>query len=153
MSLNGACTDINNSAELLRIPEVMAEKKAGLQSVEEPGADTTTPAGRMLLKMFAGGSAFERGLIKHCIDEGHEVAERRGVSLGRPRKLRPDQKTLVLALVAEGRSISEVARTFNVHPPLPEYGQSRQFGLMTARRPAQTHGPMFMQRPYSANIL
>jgi len=38
------------------------------------------------------------------------------VSFGRPQKLRPDQKTLALFLVEEGRSISEVARTFNVHP-------------------------------------
>ena len=43
-------------------------------------------------------------------------ARRRGVSFGRPQKLRPDQKTLALTLVQEGRSISEVARTFNVHP-------------------------------------
>lgn len=41
---------------------------------------------------------------------------RHGVSFGRPQKLRPDQKALALALVQEGRSISEVARTFNVHP-------------------------------------
>ena len=40
------------------------------------------------------------------------------MSFGRPQKLRPDQKTLTLSLVQEGRSISisEVARTFNVHP-------------------------------------
>jgi len=44
------------------------------------------------------------------------AAKRRGVSFGRPQKLRPDQKVLALSLVQEGRSISEVARTFNVHP-------------------------------------
>ena len=49
-------------------------------------------------------------------DEGRQAAKRRGVSFGRPQKLRPDQKTLALALIQEGRSISEVARTFNVHP-------------------------------------
>lgn len=32
------------------------------------------------------------------------------------QQLRPDQKTLALSLVEEGRSISDVARTFNVHP-------------------------------------
>ena len=99
-------------AELLRI----AEKKAGLQSLEEPWADTTTPAGRMVLTMFAGVAEFERTLIRHRTDEGRQAAKHRGVSFGRPQKLRPDQKTLALALVEEGRSISEVARTFNVHP-------------------------------------
>jgi len=104
-----------STAELLRIAEVIAEKKAGLQSLEEPWADTTTPAGRMVLTMFAGVAEFERALIRHRTDEGRP-AKRRGVSFGRPQKLRPDQKTLALALVEEGRSISEVARTFNVHP-------------------------------------
>ncbi len=81
-----------------------------------PWADTTTPAGRMVLTMFAGVAEFERALIRHRTDEGRQAAKRRGVSFGRPQKLRPDQKTLALTLVEEGRSISEVARTFNVHP-------------------------------------
>ena len=105
-----------STAELLRIAEVISEKNAGLQSLGEPWADTTTPAGRMVLTMFAGVAEFERSLIKHRTDEGRQAAKRRGVSFGRPQKLRPDQKTLALSLVEEGRSISEVARTFNVHP-------------------------------------
>ena len=105
-----------STAELLRIAEVIREKDAGLQSLEEPWADTTTPAGRMVLTMFAGVAEFERALIRHRTDEGRQAAIRRGVSFGRPQKLRPDQKELVVSLVREGRSISEVARTFNVHP-------------------------------------
>ena len=105
-----------STAELLRIAEVISEKSAGLQSLEEIWADTTTPAGRMVLTMFAGVAEFERALIRHRTDEGRQAARRRGVSFGRPQKLRPDQKTLALSLVQEGRSISEVARTFNVHP-------------------------------------
>ena len=63
-----------------------------------------------------GVAEFERALIRHRTDEGREAAKRRGVLFGRPQKLRPDQKTLVLELVQEGRSISAIARTFNVHP-------------------------------------
>jgi len=40
----------------------------------------------------------------------------RGVSFGRPKKMRPDQAELARQLVLEGKSISAVARTFNVHP-------------------------------------
>ena len=105
-----------STAELLRIAEAIAEKSGGLQSLEEPWADTTTPAGRMVLTVFAGVAEFERALIQHRTDEGRQAAKRRGVSFGRPQKLRPDQRTLAIALVQEGRSISEVARTFNVHP-------------------------------------
>ncbi len=103
-----------STAELLRIAEVIREKDAGLQSLEEPWVDTTTPAGRMVLTMFAGVAEFERALIRHRTDEGRQAAKRRGVLFGRPQKLRPDQKALALSLVREGRSISEVARTFNV---------------------------------------
>lgn len=74
-----------STAELLRIAEVIREKDAGLQSLEEPWADTTTPAGRMVLTMFAGVAEFERALIRHRTDEGREAAKRRGVSFGRPR--------------------------------------------------------------------
>ncbi len=49
-------------------------------------------------------------------EEGRQAAEKRGVSFGRPPKLRPDQQELVARLLAQGRSVSEVARTFNVHP-------------------------------------
>ena len=40
----------------------------------------------------------------------------RGVAFGRPSKLREDQKDAVRDLVKNGRSISVVARTFDVHP-------------------------------------
>jgi DNA invertase Pin-like site-specific DNA recombinase len=70
----------------------------------------------MVLTVFAGVAEFERALIHHRIDDGLQAAKRRGVSFGRPQKLRPEQKTLAISLVEEGRSISEVARTFNVHP-------------------------------------
>jgi DNA invertase Pin-like site-specific DNA recombinase len=70
----------------------------------------------MVLTMFAGVAEFERALIRHRTNEGRQAAKRRGISFGRPQKLRPDQKILATALVQEDRSISEVARTFNVHP-------------------------------------
>lgn len=105
-----------STAELLRIAEVIADKSAGLQSLEEPWADTTSPAGRMVLTVFAGVAEFERALIRLRTDEGRQAAKQRGVSFGRPPKLRADQRTLILALVEEGKSISAVARTFNVHP-------------------------------------
>ncbi len=55
-----------------------------------------------------------------CTEIARECDERRpwarGVSFGRPPKFKDDQKKLVLELVNTGKSISPVARTFNVHP-------------------------------------
>lgn len=105
-----------STAELLRIAEAINEKNAGLQSLGEPWADTTTPAGKMIMTVFGGISEFERSLILTRTQEGRDAARARGVAFGRPSKLRPDQKNVVHDLVKNGQSIAAVARTFNVHP-------------------------------------
>ena len=104
-----------STSELLRIAETIVEKNGGLQSIAEPWADTTTPAGRMVLTVFAGIAEFERSLIATRTEEGRRAAQARGVSFGRPPKLRPNQRTLARNLIEEGKSVSDVARTFNVH--------------------------------------
>jgi len=104
-----------STAELLRIAEVLNEKSAGLQSLGEPWADTTSPAGKMIMIIFGGIAEFERSLILTRTQEGREAAQARGVPFGRPPKLREDQKQLVRELVNNGQSIAAVARTFNVH--------------------------------------
>lgn len=105
-----------STVELLRIAAVINEKRAGLQSLDEPWADTTTPAGKMIMTVFGGIAEFERSLILTRTQEGREAAQVRGVAFGRPSKLREDQKEVVRELVGNGQSISAVARTFNVHP-------------------------------------
>ena len=105
-----------STSELLRIAEVLNEKNAGLQSLDEPWANTTTPAGKMIMTVFGGIAEFERSLILTRTQEGREAALARGVAFWRPSKLRPDQKDVVRDLVKNGQSIAAVARTFNVHP-------------------------------------
>jgi DNA invertase Pin-like site-specific DNA recombinase len=105
-----------STGNLLEIAEAIRAREAGLLSLAEPWADTTSPAGRMVLTVFAGIAEFERELIRQRTDEGRQAARQRGVSFGRPSKLRPDQRELVTRLLQEGRSVSDVARTFNVHP-------------------------------------
>ena len=102
--------------ELLRIAETLNEKNAGIQSLAEPWADTTSPSGKMVMTVFGGIAEFERALILIRTQEGREATQARGVAFGRPSKLREDQKEVVRDLVKNGRSISAVARTFNVHP-------------------------------------
>ncbi len=96
-----------STSERLRIAEAIEEKHAGLQSIAEPWADTTTLGGRMVLTVFAG--------IATRTEEGRRAAQTRGVPFRRPPKLRPDQRALARHLIEEGKSVSEAARTFNVH--------------------------------------
>jgi DNA invertase Pin-like site-specific DNA recombinase len=105
-----------STAELLRIADVINGKNAGIQSLDEPWADTTTPAGKMIMTVFGGIAEFERSLILTRTQEGREAAQARGVVFGRPAKMREDQKELARELVKSGQSIAAIARTFNVHP-------------------------------------
>ena len=100
----------------LAITELLSDKDAGMQSLAEPWADTASPAGRMVLTVFSGIAEFERTLILSRTDDVRRAATARGVAFGRPRKMRPDQQEVACDLIRDGKSVSEVARTFNVHP-------------------------------------
>jgi DNA invertase Pin-like site-specific DNA recombinase len=63
-----------------------------------------------------GLAEFERTPIISRTNAGRVAAKARGVTFGRPKKMRLDQQELARELVRDGKSISAVARTFNVHP-------------------------------------
>ena len=90
--------------------EAIREAGGRFQSLSEPWADTTTHAGKMIMTIFAGIAEFERDLIRERTGAGREAAR-----FGRPRKLSLDQEQLARRLVLEGKSVSDIARTFNVH--------------------------------------
>jgi DNA invertase Pin-like site-specific DNA recombinase len=104
-----------STRDLLDIAERLEGAGAGLRSLVEPWADTTSPAGRMVLTVFAGIAEFERALIAERTGTGRVAARARGVRFGRPPKLTADQIVLARRLVDEGRSPREVARILNVH--------------------------------------
>ena len=99
---------------LLEIVERLRVMGASLCSLGEPWADTTTHAGKMIMTVFAGIAEFERDLIRERTSVGREAAIKRGVRFGRPKKLSPEQKELILKLREEGNSATELAKTFNV---------------------------------------
>jgi DNA invertase Pin-like site-specific DNA recombinase len=95
--------------------EAIREAGGKFQSLSEPWADTTTHASKMIMTIFAGIAEFERDLIRERTGAGREAARKRGVRFGRPRKLSLDQEQLARRLFLEGASVSDIARTFNVH--------------------------------------
>ena len=94
--------------------EAIREAGGTFQSLSEPWADTTTHAGKMIMTIFAGIAEFERDLRERT-GAGRDAARKRGVRFGRPRKLSLDQEQLARRLVVEGKSVSDIARTFSVH--------------------------------------
>jgi DNA invertase Pin-like site-specific DNA recombinase len=104
-----------STRELLETMETISEAGARFQSLSEPWADTTTHAGKMIMTVFAGIAEFEREIIRERTAAGREAARSRGVRFGRPRKLNSEQEQLARRLIGEGKPVSEVAKTFNVH--------------------------------------
>jgi len=104
-----------STKDLLDIAEKLNEAGAGLRSLAEPWADTTSPAGRMVLTVFAGIAEFERELINQRTSSGRVAAKARGVRFGRPPKLTADRVALGERLVGEGTSVREVAKLLKRH--------------------------------------
>jgi DNA invertase Pin-like site-specific DNA recombinase len=104
-----------STRDLLELADAIAKGGAGLKSLSEPWADTTSPAGRMVLTVFAGIAEFERELIRERTGAGRIAAKQRGVRFGRPSRLTEDQAALASRLLDEGRSAREVATMFGVH--------------------------------------
>lgn len=104
-----------STRDLLDIAERLKEVGSGLRSLAEPWADTTSPAGRMVLTVFAGIAEFERELIHQRTSSGRMAAKARGVRFGRPPKLTAEQIALGLRLVGEGTSVREAAKLLKCH--------------------------------------
>ena len=105
-----------STRDLLDIAERIREAGAGLRSLAEPWADTTTPAGRMVLTVFAGIADFERSLIAERTSAGRVAAKARGVRFGPSPALSAEQISHARQLIEGDRKpVVEVARLLGVH--------------------------------------
>jgi len=104
-----------STRDLLNTMETISEAGGKFQSLSEPWANTTSHVGKMIMTVFAGIAEFERDLIRERTGAGREAAKQRGVRFGRPPKLNPDQVQLAQKLLAEGKAVRDIARTFSVH--------------------------------------
>ena len=95
--------------------EEIIEAEAKFVSLSEPWADTTSPAGKMIVTVLSGIAEFERDLIRERTKTGRLAALQRGVKFGRPRKLTPAEKKQVKRRREDGQSIRDIAQLFNVH--------------------------------------
>jgi len=104
-----------STRDLLDIAEQLQVRGTDLRSLAEPWADTTSPAGRMVLTVFAGIAEFERSLIIGRTQTGRKAAKARGVQFGRRPILKPDQIQHARDLREAGRTVPEVAALLGVH--------------------------------------
>lgn len=75
------------------------------------GADLTSPAGKMTMQVIAAVAEFERDLLIERTQSGLSRARGQGKTLGRPTALSDAERAAVAARLAEGETISAVARS------------------------------------------
>jgi DNA invertase Pin-like site-specific DNA recombinase len=105
-----------STRDLLNTLATITDKKAGFRSLADAWADTTTAHGRLMLTVLGGLAEFERELIRARTGEGRARAKARGQSLGRPFKLTPHQQSEAIRRRDRGESLTDIARSYNVHP-------------------------------------
>jgi DNA invertase Pin-like site-specific DNA recombinase len=105
-----------STIDLLTTIKQIADKGCLFKSLAEPWADTTTPAGRLMLTVLGGLAEFERELIKIRTSEGRERARRAGVKMGRKPILSAHQIAEIRSRKANGESVRFLARSYRVSP-------------------------------------
>ena len=129
-----------NTRDLLDVAEQINAKNAGQRSIAEPWADTTSPAGKMLLTILAGIAEFERTLIVARTTEGREIAKRKGVKFGPKVKLSGEQIAFARAAVDGGQTVRQTAYALSVHPATLYRAFKLQFTSVTRRQGTEDRG-------------
>ena len=75
-----------STQDMLQLVADITARGCFIKSLNETWLDTTSPAGELMLTIFAGMAQFERKLLLQRCNEGRAVAVSKGVQMGRPRK-------------------------------------------------------------------
>lgn len=94
-----------STLDLVGLVETLKGRGVGLKVLTGEGAsvDTTRPEGKLIFAVFAAFAEFERELIRERTRAGMTAARRRGVVVGRPRKLTAHQLTHARQLLDAGK--------------------------------------------------
>ena len=102
--------------DLFAIVKRIVDAGGQFRSLAEPWADTATSTGRLMIAVLGGLADVERDLIRTRTAEGRSRAKARGQHMGRPPKLTPQQQKEARRRRAEGATLKELAKSYNVGP-------------------------------------
>jgi DNA invertase Pin-like site-specific DNA recombinase len=103
-----------STRDLLNTLDAIGKAGATFKSLGDAWADTTTPAGKLMLTVLGGLAEYERHLILARTSEGRTRARQRGVRFGRKRKLTQHQQQEALGRRANGEALVDIGRSYNV---------------------------------------
>jgi DNA invertase Pin-like site-specific DNA recombinase len=130
--------------DLVALVAGLPRRGVGFRSLHE-ALDTSTPDGRLVFHVFAALAEFIRELIVQGTQEGIQAARARGVRLGRPPVMTPEQIGHARALLScPDNTVSSIARLLGVsrstiykhvpelaagaRPPMPDHGRDETGG-------------------------
>lgn len=100
--------------QLIHLVEKLDQRGIGLRSLQE-NIDTTTSGGRLVFHLFGALAEFERHVIRERTQAGFAAARARGRQGGRPKRLSPPKRELLLRLHRERRhSIAEICQIMGI---------------------------------------
>jgi DNA invertase Pin-like site-specific DNA recombinase len=137
--------------DLITLVAQLRRRGIGFRSLHE-SLDTTTPGGRLVFHVFAALAEFIRELIVEGTREGLAAARARGVRLGRPPAMTPEQVRHARDLLTHpNNTVSSIARLLGVSrstiykyvPELghPAAGATPTLDTVLAALPADTRPP------------
>ena len=100
--------------DLFAIVKQIVDAGGQFRSLAEPWADTATSTGRLMIAVLGGLADVERDLIRTRTAEGRSRAKACGQHMGRPPKLTPQQAAEARRRRAEGATLKELAKSYNV---------------------------------------
>jgi DNA invertase Pin-like site-specific DNA recombinase len=103
-----------STRDLLNTLDVIGKAGATFKSLADAWADTTTPAGKLMLTVLGGLAEYERHLILSRTAEGRTRAQASGVRFGRKPSLTPYQRAEALRRRAAGETLTEIAKSMAV---------------------------------------
>lgn len=98
---------------LLEVVGDLERRGVALKSLTE-SIDTSSPAGRLVFHTFGALAEFERDLIRERTKAGLAAARARGRVGGRPTVWTPEKREQARRMLAEGKSVSSVAKVLGV---------------------------------------
>ena len=103
-----------STRDLLNTLAAIGDRGPTFRSLGDGWADTTTPAGKLMLTVLAGLAEYERYLINARTTEGRTRAKANGVRFGRPHKLTEHQHREIVARRLAGETLTSLAKSYDV---------------------------------------
>jgi DNA invertase Pin-like site-specific DNA recombinase len=100
--------------DLFAIVKRIVDAGGQFKSLAEPWADTATASQRLMIAILGGIADVECDLFRTRTAEGRSRARARGQHMGRPPALTPEQQAEARKRRAEGATLKELAKSYNV---------------------------------------